>query len=121
MAQSYLQQLLRGVVEPLLLLLISELPTYGYQIMKELEKRSQGYFRLRGSTIYSALRRLEREGLVLSSWDQVARRQGRRCYKLTEKGGQILSQKLAEWQGFYRAAARVMNNNSLVSDLEAGE
>jgi len=121
MPQSYLQQLLRGIVEPLLLFLISELPMYGYQIIKELEKRSQGYFRFKGSTIYSALHRLEREGLVLSSWQQVAQKQSRRCYKLTEEGYQTLTQKLDEWQGFHHAATRVISDNSLISDLEAGK
>ena len=109
MTQFYLQQLLRGVVEPLLLFLISELPMHGYQIIKELDRRSQGYFKFNGSTIYSALRRLEKEGLVLSSWQQVAQRQSRRCYQLTEKGHQILTEKLAEWQRFYRAASRVIS------------
>jgi len=36
---THLQQLLKGMVDPILLSLISELPTYGYQIVKELEKR----------------------------------------------------------------------------------
>ena len=116
MTQFYLQQLLRGVVEPLLLFLIGELPMHGYQIAKELERRSQGYFKFSGSTIYSALRRLEREELVLSSWQQVAQKQSRRCYEITEKGRQILAEKLTEWQRFYRAASRVVGDNSLISD-----
>jgi len=75
MSQSYVRQLLRGVVEPLLLFIIDELPMHGYEIAKELDRRSQGYFDLTASTIYSALRRLESRGLVLSSWQQVARKQ----------------------------------------------
>lgn len=110
MPQSYLQQLLRGIVEPLMLFIIGELPTHGYQITKELEKRSSGYFRLTGSTVYSALRRLEKEGLVLSSWQQVARRQKRRCYQLTEKGRQILAEKLTEWQRFCVAADKIISS-----------
>jgi len=110
MYKSYLRQLLRGVVEPLMLFIIGELPTHGYHIAKELERRSSGYFRLTGSTVYSALRRLEREGLVLSSWQKVARKQQRRCYQLTEKGRQILAEKLTEWQRFCVAADRIMNS-----------
>jgi len=118
MSQSYIQELLRGVVEPLLLFLIADLPTYGYQIIKELEKRSQGYFKFKESTIYSALRRLEKEELVLSSWQQVAQKQRRRCYELTEKGRQTLAKKLAEWQRFYAAAGRVINHSALISESE---
>jgi PadR family transcriptional regulator PadR len=109
MTQLYLEQLLKGVVEPLLLLVISELPTYGYHIAKELNKRSRGYFKFGGSTIYSALRRLEREGLVLSTWQQVTQKQKRRCYELTEKGHQILAEELSEWQQFYNATSKVVS------------
>jgi DNA-binding PadR family transcriptional regulator len=110
MSQPYVQKLLRGVVEPLLLFLIGELPMYGYQIIKELEKRSQGYFKVRESTIYSALRRLEKEGLVLSSWQRGAQRQKRRCYELTEKGRQILAEQLNRWQRFCSATTSVLNH-----------
>jgi len=110
MSQSYVQQLLRGVVEPLLLFIIDELPLHGYGIARELERRSQGYFNLTASTIYSALRRLESRGLVLSSWQQVARKQKRRYYKLTEKGRQILAEELAQWQKFLGATGRVIDS-----------
>ena len=109
MSQYCLRELLRGIVEPLVLLLIAEIPMHGYQIIKELEIRSQGYFKFTGSTIYSALRRLEKDGLVLSSWEQVAQKQKRRCYELTEKGYQILDGKLGEWQNFYSAFSKVVN------------
>ena len=108
MVQSYVRELLKGVTDPLLLSIISELPVHGYQIAKELERRSQGYFKLTASTIYSALRRLEGKGLVLSWWQRVAREQGRRCYELTEKGRQILAEELAQWQKFHSAANKVM-------------
>jgi len=109
MSQSHLEQLLRGVIEPLMLFIIGELPIHGYRLAKELEKRSSGYFKLTESTVYSALRRLEREGLVLSSWQLVAKKQKRRCYELTEKGRQILPKKLAEWQRFSNATSKVIS------------
>lgn len=103
MSQNYLKELLRGTIEPLLLFLIARLPMYGYQLIKELESRSHGYFKFTGSTVYSALRRLEREGLVLSTWQQVARNQERRYYTLTEKGRQFLGKKMGEWHSFHAA------------------
>ncbi len=110
MSQSYVRQLLRGVVEPLLLFIIDELPMHGYEIARELDRRSQGYFDLAASTIYSALRRLESRGLVLSSWQQAARKQRRRYYELTEKGHQILAEELAQWQKFLGATDRVIDS-----------
>jgi PadR family transcriptional regulator PadR len=109
MTQSYVRQLLRGVVEPLLLFIIDELPMHGYEIARELDRRSQGYFDLTASTIYSALRRLESRGLVLSSWRLVAK-QKRRYYELTEKGRQILAEELAQWQKFLGATDKVIDS-----------
>ena len=54
----YIDQLLRGVVEPLMLHIIGELPSHGYHIAKEIERRSAGYLCLAASTIYTVLRRL---------------------------------------------------------------
>jgi len=111
MSQSYVCQLLRGVVEPLLLFIIGELlPIHGYEIARELERRSEGYFDLTASTLYSALRRLERRGLVASSWQQISK-QKRRCYELTEKGRQILAEELAQWQKFLGATERVIDSH----------
>ncbi|MFP3880177.1 MAG: PadR family transcriptional regulator [Dehalococcoidia bacterium] len=109
MGQSYVCQLLRGVVEPLLLFIIAELPVHGYEIARELERRSEGYFDLTASTIYSALRRLESRGLVSSSWQLVAR-QKRRYYELTEKGRKILAEELTQWQKFLGATDKVIDS-----------
>ncbi|MCJ7792048.1 MAG: PadR family transcriptional regulator [Dehalococcoidia bacterium] len=109
MSQSYVCQLLRGVVEPLLLFIIAELPIHGYELARELERRSEGYFNLTASTLYSALRRLESKGLVSSSWQLVAK-QRRRYYELTEKGRQILAEELAQWQKFLGATDRVIDS-----------
>ena len=108
MSQSYVGQLMRGVVEPLLLFIIADLPVHGYEIARELERRSEGYFDLTASTLYSALRRLEHRGLVHSTWEQVSK-QRRRCYQLTEKGRQILSEELAQWDQFLGATDRVID------------
>jgi len=109
MARSYVYQSLRGVVEPLLLFIIGELPIHGYEIARELERRSEGYFDLTASTLYSALRRLESRGLVSSSWRLVTK-QRRRYYELTEKGRQILAEELAQWQKFFGATERIIDS-----------
>ena len=112
MVQSYIRELLKGVTDPLLLSIIGELHVHGYQIAKELEKRSQGYFKLTASTIYSALRRLESRGLVLSSWQQVTKNQKRRCYQLTDKGQQILKEELTQWIRFIGATDKVIERQT---------
>ena len=92
-----------------MLFIIGELPIHGYEIARELERRSEGYFSLTASTLYSALRRLERRGLVSSSWRQITK-QKRRYYELTEKGRQILDEELAQWEKFLGATDRVIDS-----------
>jgi PadR family transcriptional regulator, regulatory protein PadR len=104
----YIDQLLRGVVEPLTLHIISELPSHGYQIAKEIEKRSAGYLCLTASTIYTVLRRLEEDGLVSSTWHTVSAAPRRRYYQLTDDGRRILREKLLEWERFADAAEQVL-------------
>jgi|TARA_B100000315_G_scaffold36545_1_gene31239 PadR family transcriptional regulator PadR len=106
-----IQQLIKGATEPLLLYLINEIPMYGYQIIGELEKRTTGYFKLRGGTIYPMLRRLEDKGLVKSSWRQITERQRRRYYAITDKGRQLLADRLVEWQDFSTAVSMLMGTN----------
>ena len=105
---SYSKELLKGSTETLLLCLIREQPMYGYQIIKELEKRSNSYFKFKEGTLYPALHRLEAEGLIRGKWEQGSQGQGRRYYYLTEKGIKALEKKIAEWQGFSAAVARIM-------------
>lgn len=107
-AGRYVDQLLHGVVEPLMLHVISELPSHGYHIAEEIERRSSGYFRLTASTVYSALRRLEAEGLVRSAWLSMSSTPRRRCYYLTDLGREKLGEKLSEWERFSVAAEQVL-------------
>lgn len=109
---AYLQQLLKGLIDPVILSIISRLPTYGYQIAKELERRTEGYLRIKGSTIYPALLRLEKHGLVTSKRKQVANRRERRYYQITEKGRQFLASRSYDWNNFCRAVNRIMRGTS---------
>ncbi|OGO08816.1 MAG: DNA-binding protein, partial [Chloroflexi bacterium RBG_13_60_13] len=91
------REMLKGNTETLLLSLLQEQPMYGYQIIKELEKRSRGYFRFREGTLYPALHRLESEGLIQGVWESHSSGKKRRYYSLTEKGLEWLEAKVVEW------------------------
>jgi PadR family transcriptional regulator PadR len=105
---EYRRELLKGSTETLLLSLLQKQPMYGYQIIKELDKKSQGYFRFREGTLYPALHRLESEGLILGVWESHSSGKKRRYYSLTEKGLEWLEAKVLEWQGFASAVNMVM-------------
>lgn len=105
---QYGRELLKGNTDSLLLYLIGQEPTYGYRIIKELDKRSGGYFCFREGTLYPALHRLEKAGLVRGAWEKLANGQERRYYRITDQGREVLEQKLAEWRGFSTAVNLVI-------------
>lgn len=105
---EYGKELLKGSTETLLLSLLKDQAMYGYQIIKELESRSGGYFKFREGTLYPALHRLEAARLVRGSWRRLPSGKERRYYELTEKGMGLLEQKVAEWQGFSSAVNLIM-------------
>ena len=60
-----------GSTAVMVLRLLVEKPMYGYQIVKELQVRSEGYFELEQGTLYPALHRLEKDGFVQGKWEVV--------------------------------------------------
>ena len=97
------RDLLKGSSDSLLLCLIEQQPMYGYQIIKELGKRSQGYFKFKEGTLYPALHRLERAGLITGRWQLLSNARPRRYYHITTKGSSSLATERVRWQDFLYA------------------
>ena len=102
----------KGSTTVLVLTLLAERPMYGYQLVKELERRSGGYFNLKEGTLYPALHRLEKDGLVRSEWEETAQGPARKYYHLTEKGKQVLVKSAEEWGTFARKLLSVLGSTS---------
>lgn len=86
-----------GAVSLWLLLLLSEKPMYGYEIIRELEKRFSGYWKPKTGTIYPALDRLEKNHLVTSRIEFREEAPDRKHYALTEGGRTELTGTMAYW------------------------
>jgi len=93
----------KGSADSLLLCLLGQQPMYGYQIIKELEARSQGYFKFKEGTLYPALHRLEKAGLILGKWQLLSNGRPRRYYHITAKGRSKLAADSIQWQDFLKA------------------
>jgi PadR family transcriptional regulator, regulatory protein PadR len=102
------RDLLKGSSNSLLLCLLDKQPMYGYQIVKELEKKSQGYFKFKEGTLYPALHRLEKSGLISSEWEMLSNGRQRRYYNITDKGRATLAQEKTQWQDFFNAVTMVL-------------
>jgi len=100
--------LMKGSSDSLLLCMIGQQPMYGYQIIKELEIRSHGYFQFKEGTLYPALHRLERAGLILGEWQTLPSGRRRRYYYITDKGSRLLVEKRSQWQDFLTAMNQII-------------
>ena len=87
-----------GAVSLWLLLLLSERPMYGYELIRELEKRFSGYWKPKTGTIYPALEKLEKASLVTSRMEFREKDSvDRKHYALTSTGQNELTQTMIYW------------------------
>jgi DNA-binding PadR family transcriptional regulator len=91
----------RGDVRAAALVLLDEEPRNGYQLMQEIEQRSEGAWRPSPGSVYPALQQLEDEGLV-----RTRETEGRRVFELTDEGRTYVEDHRAElgapWEAFSR-------------------
>jgi PadR family transcriptional regulator PadR len=98
-----------GSTAVMILRLLADKPMYGYQMVKELQARSGGYFELEQGTLYPALHRLERDGLVRSEWQVVADGPSRKYYHLTNAGRTALQEGTRQWQAFSEGLLKILD------------
>ncbi len=94
-------------IESLLLYILADNPAYGYHIIKELERRSQGYFKFKEGTLYPVLHRLERGGLIQGRWRRLSSGRRRKYYHVTRKGQLELEERASQWQAFLTAMSLI--------------
>jgi PadR family transcriptional regulator len=97
---------LNGQLDPMILATIAGEPAHGYAILQQLKARSGGAFDLAEGTIYPALHRLERDGLLSSTWSNEGGRR-RRVYQVTRAGRSALAVRRREWGNFATAVEAV--------------
>ena len=83
-----------GLIQLLVLRLIYEKPSHGYQIMEELEKITAKKYIPEPGAIYTMLRRMEDRNVVTSEWEKKDAGADRRVYTITEKGVKVLKEGL---------------------------
>ncbi len=96
------RQLKKGVIEILVMKLLSQQNMYGYQIIQTLDDNSNGIFKMKEGTLYPILYRLEDEGLIESYWEHGLDKRGvpRKYYRVTVRGLRGLDDMLTEWKIF---------------------
>ena len=104
-------ELLKGHLDTLLLAVLEEGPRHGYAVIEELRGGSGGALDLPTGTVYPALHRLERAGLIASDWETVGGRR-RRAYRLTASGHLALAEQRAVWEQFSAAITAILGRRA---------
>jgi PadR family transcriptional regulator PadR len=109
MNEKFERQMKKGVLDMLVLKLLSDQPKYGYQIIQEMREKSCGVFTLRDGTLYPILYRLEEEHFVESKWKQGEGKQvPRKYYEITEMGKKALEEMEQAWNRISGGVAQIM-------------
>jgi PadR family transcriptional regulator PadR len=95
---TFSSDILRGHTETVILKILMSKDSYGYEITKGIQESSGGKIDIKDATIYTAFRRMEKDGLVDTYWSDGFGATRRRYYSITDAGKQLYNKKLAEWK-----------------------
>lgn len=90
--------LLRGHTDTIILKLLIDGDKYGYQISKLIHENSGGEYELKEATMYSSLKRLEKDGRIVSYWGDASQGGRRKYYQITEMGKQTFLENKSNWE-----------------------
>lgn len=94
----YNSDLVRGSIDTIILSVLLHRDNYGYQIIKEIYTKSGNQYDLKEPTLYSSLRRLEKQKMIESYWGEETQGGRRKYYTITEQGRQLYKINYQAWQ-----------------------
>jgi PadR family transcriptional regulator, regulatory protein PadR len=100
---------LQGTLDMLVLKALQLEPMHGWGITERIEQWSEQVLQLGQGTLYPALYRLERQGLIQSEWKVTAHNRRARFYALTREGRKHFADELAQWRRMSQAINLVLD------------
>jgi PadR family transcriptional regulator, regulatory protein PadR len=100
--------LVQGTLDMLILKTVALEPTHGYGISGRIEQISKGVFRLNAGSLFLALKRLERAGLIKGEWKSSENNRRAKYYMLTDQGRRRLNSETREWGRQVAAIGRIL-------------
>ena len=103
--------LVQGTLDMLVLKTLALEPMHGYGISLRIKQMSKGVFRLNAGSLFLAIQRLERDGLIDGEWKPTENNRRARYYELTDKGRKRLNNETREWGKQVAAIARILETS----------
>jgi PadR family transcriptional regulator len=101
--------MLQGTLDLLILRTLLFGPIHGHAIAKSIERTSQDVLRVDHGSLYPALQRLERRGLITAEWGTSENNRRARYYRLTTAGRKQLTTETGKWERLTEAIASILN------------
>jgi len=105
---EFSSDLIKGSVVPVVLALLRERPMYGYEMVKQVNSRTNGKLQWREGTLYPTLHKLEADGFISSRWREAEKGRARKYYAITRTGRTELDRRAGEWQEFSTSLNRLL-------------
>ncbi|MEJ7812223.1 MAG: PadR family transcriptional regulator [Gemmatimonadaceae bacterium] len=99
---------LRGSLDLLVFKTLSLAPMHGWGISQRVQQISGGVLEVNQGSLYPALQRLEKEGLITSDWGMTDNNRRARYYRLTARGRRALGDELESWRRFAASLEAVL-------------
>lgn len=108
MEEKFIRQIKKGVLDMIVLRLVTAKDTYGYEIIQELERKGNDFFQLKEGTLYPVLYRLEDSGLIRSEWKfQEGRNTPKKYYTATGRGREAFQNYRSVWEQFVQTVNEI--------------
>lgn len=101
---------LRGSLDLLVLKILSLAPMHGWGISQRIQQTSKGVLDVNQGSLYPALQRLEKNGLVTSDWGVTDNNRRARYYRITTAGRRALGDELENWKRFAAGLEAVLRS-----------
>lgn len=101
-------ELLHGTLDTLILRTLAWGPRHGYAIARWIESASESVLQVEEGSLYPALYRLEKRGLIEHEWGLSDTKRKVKLYELTHEGRERLALETAQWARFSAGVARVL-------------
>ena len=107
-AQNWMKEVQKGYIRMGILILLNKKPSHGYEIMKEINNRTKGFWQPTPGGVYPILRDLEKSGYIKGHWETQKNR-NLKIYKITQSGKAILKRAIVKQAEIFNNISNLFN------------
>ncbi|MFD1019245.1 PadR family transcriptional regulator [Thalassobacillus hwangdonensis] len=106
------RELVKGSTSLLVLHLLNDRDMYGYELVKQMDSRSNHTFQVKEGTLYPALHKLEKQGYIEFYWQKQEKGPARKYYRITDEGKKVLQERTNEWHRYVQVMNQLIGRDS---------